>query len=185
MKLARSNYAWQVHEIHCIKDCNRKLRSDRSWNDAGTSRDAMNDKGPRTNGGAARVGRPSSMSPVAPAYRSRRSRWCWAAARLVAEATRERVSDAMSELGYIYHRGAATLRGAKSGVLGMVINDLSNPFYVELAIGIEQACQGAGFIPVSRQHRRKPGSPATGDPLDARARGCRTGAGAGDRLVAG
>jgi LacI family transcriptional regulator len=66
---------------------------------------------------------------------------------LVAEATRERVSDAMSELGYIYHRGAATLRGAKSGVLGMVINDLSNPFYVELAIGIEQTCQGGAFIP--------------------------------------
>src|SRR5579862_9860629 len=35
---------------------------------------------------------------------------------LVADATRERVSDAMNELGYIYHRGAATLRGAKSGV---------------------------------------------------------------------
>jgi LacI family transcriptional regulator len=66
---------------------------------------------------------------------------------LVADATRERVAEAMSELGYIYHRGAATLRGAKSGVLGMVINDLSNPFYVELAIGIEQACQNAGFIP--------------------------------------
>ena len=66
---------------------------------------------------------------------------------LVAEATRERVTEAMAELGYIYHRGAATLRGAKSGVLGMVINDLSNPFYVELAIGIEQACQGAGFVP--------------------------------------
>ena len=29
----------------------------------------------------------------------------------------------------------------------MVINDLSNPFYVELAIGIERACQGAGFTP--------------------------------------
>jgi LacI family transcriptional regulator len=53
----------------------------------------------------------------------------------------------MSQLGYIYHRGAATLRGAKSGVLGMVINDLSNPFYVELAIGIEQACQGGAYIP--------------------------------------
>jgi LacI family transcriptional regulator len=66
---------------------------------------------------------------------------------LVAETTRERVSDAMSELGYIYHRGAATLRGAKSGVIGMVINDLSNPFYVELAIGIEQACQGGAYIP--------------------------------------
>jgi LacI family transcriptional regulator len=66
---------------------------------------------------------------------------------LVAEATRERVSDAMKELGYIYHRGAATLRGARSGLLGMVINDLSNPFYVELAIGIEQACQGAAYVP--------------------------------------
>ena len=66
---------------------------------------------------------------------------------LVAESTRERVAGAMTELGYIYHRGAATLRGAKSGVLGMVINDLSNPFYVELAIGIEQACQGGAYIP--------------------------------------
>jgi LacI family transcriptional regulator len=66
---------------------------------------------------------------------------------LVADSTRERVADAMSELGYIYHRGAATLRGAKSGVIGMVINDLSNPFYVELAIGIEQACQGGAYIP--------------------------------------
>src|SRR6516225_7823051 len=66
---------------------------------------------------------------------------------LVADATRERVTEAMAELGYIYHRGAATLRGAKSGVLGMVINDLSNPFYVELAIGIEQACQGGAYIP--------------------------------------
>jgi LacI family transcriptional regulator len=67
--------------------------------------------------------------------------------RLVAEATRERVAQAMSELGYIYHRGAATLRGARSGVLGMVINDLSNPFFVEMAIGAEDACQGGAFIP--------------------------------------
>jgi LacI family transcriptional regulator len=66
---------------------------------------------------------------------------------LVAEATRQRVSAAMAELGYIYHRGAATLRGARSGVLGMVINDLSNPFFVEMAIGIEEACQGGAFIP--------------------------------------
>ena len=66
---------------------------------------------------------------------------------LVAEATRARVSQVMSELGYIYHRGAATLLGAESSLLGMVINDLSNPFYVELAIGIEQACQGGAFVP--------------------------------------
>ena len=66
---------------------------------------------------------------------------------LVAETTRARVNQAMSDLGYIYHRGAATLRGAKSGVLGMIINDLSNPFFVEMAIGIEEACQGGAYIP--------------------------------------
>src|SRR5215469_5777440 len=66
---------------------------------------------------------------------------------LVADATRTRVADAMSQLGYIYHRGAATLRGAKSGVLGMVIYDLSNPFCVELAVGIEQACRGGAYVP--------------------------------------
>src|SRR5208283_4247757 len=66
---------------------------------------------------------------------------------LVAKSTRERVAEAMTELGYIYHRGAATLRGAKAGVLGMVINDLANPFFVELAIGIEEACQGGAYIP--------------------------------------
>src|SRR4051812_36419778 len=66
---------------------------------------------------------------------------------LVAETTRGRVNEAISQLGYIYHRGAATLRGAKSGVLGMVINDLSNPFFVEMAIGAEDACQGGAFIP--------------------------------------
>ena len=94
---------------------------------------------------------------------------------LVAETTRERVSDAMNELGYIYHRGAATLRGAKSGVIGMVINDLSNPFYVELAIGIEQACQGGAYIPFLANTGGKRGSPTAGDPHDAgagRSRAC-------------
>ena len=66
---------------------------------------------------------------------------------LVARATHGRVSAAMAALGYIYHRGAATLRGAKPGVIGMVINDLSNPFFVELAIGIEEACQSLAYVP--------------------------------------
>ena len=75
---------------------------------------------------------------------------------LVAETTRERVAQAMSELGYIYHRGAATLRGARSGVLGMVINDLSNPFFVEMAIGAEDACQGGAFVPLLAHSMESP-----------------------------
>ncbi len=65
---------------------------------------------------------------------------------LVAEETRNRVSRAMSDLGYIYHRGAAVLRGAQSSIIGMVINDLSNPFFHELAIGIERACQSGSYV---------------------------------------
>jgi LacI family transcriptional regulator len=76
---------------------------------------------------------------------------------LVAEPTRERVNESMAALGYIYHRGAATLRGARSGVLGMVINDLSNPFFVEMAIGAEDACQGGAFIPFLAHTVENPG----------------------------
>jgi len=66
---------------------------------------------------------------------------------LVADETRERVHRAMSDLGYVYNRGAANLRGSSSTSLGMIINDLSNPFFVELAVGIERAAQVGAFVP--------------------------------------
>ena len=95
-----------------------------------------------------RNGRPTIVDVARAAGVSKStSLWCSPEALSSPSSTRERVAGAMAELGYIYHRGAATLRGAKSGILGMVINDLTNPFYVELAIGIEQACQGGAFIP--------------------------------------
>ncbi len=67
---------------------------------------------------------------------------------LVKEETRDRVLAAMDRLGYVYNRGAANLRRKTSEVLGMVINDLTNPFFAEIAVGIEQALQTAGFIPL-------------------------------------
>ena len=66
---------------------------------------------------------------------------------LVKEETRQRVTKAMDALGYVYNRGAASLRRARSDIVGMVINDLANPFFAELAIGIERALQNSGFIP--------------------------------------
>ncbi len=69
------------------------------------------------------------------------------ASPLVKAETRERVQRAMEDMGYVYNRGAASLRKASSSVVGMVINDLSNPFFAELAIGIEQALQHSGYIP--------------------------------------
>ncbi len=66
---------------------------------------------------------------------------------LVRPTTRARVEAAMQALGYVYNRGAARLRGGTNSIIGMVINDLANPFYAELAIGIERACRGAGVVP--------------------------------------
>jgi LacI family transcriptional regulator len=67
---------------------------------------------------------------------------------LVKAETRQRVRAVVDELGYVYHRGAANLRLARSNIVGMVINDLSNPFFAELAVGIEAALQGSDYIPV-------------------------------------
>src|SRR5271154_2821787 len=67
---------------------------------------------------------------------------------LVAPKTRERVSRAMRALGYVYHRGAASLRASSSDFVGMVISDLGNPFFCELAAGIEEALYKLGFTPI-------------------------------------
>lgn len=67
---------------------------------------------------------------------------------LVKPDTRDRVNEAMRTLGYVYNRGAANLRMARSNVVGMVISDLMNPFFAELAVGLEDAFYKAGFIPV-------------------------------------
>ena len=56
------------------------------------------------------------------------------------------VRAAMRELGYVYNRSAANLRNPQSKIIGMVINDLSNPFFAELAIGIERVVRASGDV---------------------------------------
>ncbi len=75
---------------------------------------------------------------------------------LVAEPTRERVTRAMRALGYVYHRGAASLRAASSDFVGMVISDLTNPFFAELAVGIEDALYKLGFTPILANTNENP-----------------------------
>lgn len=66
---------------------------------------------------------------------------------LIRPETVGKVRRAIEQVGYVYNRGAANLRKAHSNVIGMVINDLTNPFFAELAVGIERVFQGAGIIP--------------------------------------
>lgn len=59
--------------------------------------------------------------------------------------TAEKVREAARELGYVYNRGAANLRGGRSTTIGMVINDLTNPFFVELLVAIERVLAQSGY----------------------------------------
>jgi LacI family transcriptional regulator len=67
---------------------------------------------------------------------------------LVNDGTRAKVNAVMRELGYVYNRGAANLRqsGSKSKIIGVVVNDLTNSFFAELAVGVDMVVQSAGFV---------------------------------------
>ncbi|MEL6961036.1 MAG: LacI family DNA-binding transcriptional regulator [Pseudomonadota bacterium] len=66
----------------------------------------------------------------------------------VKEQTRKSVRQAMAEIGYVYNRSAATLRSSTSGLIGLVINDLRNPFFTEFAALFQMELAKAGFATV-------------------------------------
>ena len=66
----------------------------------------------------------------------------------VKDSTRDTVRAAMRDIGYVYNRSAATLRSASSGLIGLVINDLRNPFFTEFAARFQIALAGKGFATV-------------------------------------
>ena len=46
----------------------------------------------------------------------------------ISTATGERVNAAIEELGFVRNRQASALRGGQSGVIGLIVRDLSAPF---------------------------------------------------------
>lgn len=67
---------------------------------------------------------------------------------LVKAETREDVRRAMAELGYVYNRSAANLRSSNAGLIGVVINDLRNPFFTEFATSLQMALSDRGYATV-------------------------------------
>ena len=62
--------------------------------------------------------------------------------------TRDAVHVAMQELGYVRNRAAAALRGSATGLVGLVINDLRNPFIPEFATSVQMALAERGLATV-------------------------------------
>ena len=62
--------------------------------------------------------------------------------------TADKVRKAIKDVGYVYNRAAANLRSARTNFVGMVMSDLKNPFFSELAVGIEDSLYRLGLTPI-------------------------------------
>ena len=63
----------------------------------------------------------------------------------VAEATRIRVERAIRELGFVRNGSASTLRAGHSSTIGLMVLDLANPFFTDVARGVEDVASERGY----------------------------------------
>jgi DNA-binding LacI/PurR family transcriptional regulator len=66
-------------------------------------------------------------------------------ATLVAESTRRRVERAIADTGYHPNAIARALKARTSTAIGIVVPDMTNLFYAELAVGVERAASALGY----------------------------------------
>jgi LacI family transcriptional regulator len=63
----------------------------------------------------------------------------------VSEATRARVLSTIERLGYVRSDAARQLRAGRSRIIALLVLDMANPFFVEVASGAERAAREAGL----------------------------------------
>src|SRR5450755_1166979 len=64
---------------------------------------------------------------------------------VVAEPTRTRVQAAIKKLGFIRNESARQLRAGRSRTIGLVVLDVANPFFTDVARGVEDEASEAGL----------------------------------------
>lgn len=66
----------------------------------------------------------------------------------VSATTRDRVLSAIDELGYVRSESARQLRAGNSRMIALLVLDMANPFFVDVAKGVEDAAgeQGLGVM---------------------------------------
>ena len=63
----------------------------------------------------------------------------------VAARTRAHVQQVIDQLGYVYDRSGAQLRTRRTGIVGVSICNLTNPYFAEVTVGIEEALGDLGL----------------------------------------
>ncbi|WP_433892688.1 LacI family DNA-binding transcriptional regulator [Streptomyces sp. CA-111067] len=64
---------------------------------------------------------------------------------LVSQGTRDRVHAVIAQLGYVRSESARQLRAGQSRIMALLVLDMGNPFYVDVARGAESAVREAGL----------------------------------------
>lgn len=60
--------------------------------------------------------------------------------------TRERVEGAIAQLGFIRNDSARQLRAGRSRMIGYVVLDAANPFFTDVARGIDEGARAEGLV---------------------------------------
>lgn len=63
----------------------------------------------------------------------------------IPDATAQKVREAMEKLGYVYNRQAANLRQARSMTIGLIVTEIVNPYFAELAMAVDDATHQSGY----------------------------------------
>ena len=63
----------------------------------------------------------------------------------ISEETRQRVLDAIAQLDYVPDARAQALRSGSTKTIGLIIPDIHNPHFWEVADGVEQEAYAAGY----------------------------------------
>jgi LacI family transcriptional regulator len=64
----------------------------------------------------------------------------------VSDATRERVLSAAHELGYAPSALARALVNKSSRIIGVIVGDIVDPYFAEIARGVEEVAAGLGYL---------------------------------------
>jgi LacI family transcriptional regulator len=64
----------------------------------------------------------------------------------VAEATRRRVLEAIDLLGFVRNDSARSLRQGRTNALGLIVLDVANPFFTDVARGVEDVSSEFGSV---------------------------------------
>jgi LacI family transcriptional regulator len=64
---------------------------------------------------------------------------------VVAQPTRDRVNASIRQLGFVRNESARQLRAGHSRMIGLIVLDVANPFFTDLARGVEDEASKAGL----------------------------------------